>query len=166
MNIGRVSGSSTPTAITDVTTITAASAYPTPARQCSRPRPSSAQPKPSQRNRITRPIAAAGTVATPAHGVVKCATRLVSANTTTTTATSTYTRKRCNADSCTASGCGSVITSLGYPGPLRDLRVVLAVLPGVAARGQPGVGHPLSQHGGAVSQPVDPVDHVHHQMEA
>ena len=37
--------------------------------------------------------AAAGTVAMLAHGVVKCATRLVMANTTTTTAISMYVRK-------------------------------------------------------------------------
>ena len=107
MNIGRVSGSSAPTAITVTTNATAPAAYAAPDFQCSRPSPSSAQPRPLIRNQATSPIAATGTVTTLAHGVVKCAIRLVNASTTTTTATSTWMRKWCSAESCASSGCGS-----------------------------------------------------------
>lgn len=84
MNIGRVHGSAAPIAITETTRATAPSAYPAPARQCSRPSPSSVHPRPRARTRINRPTAAAGTVAILAHGVVKCAIRLVSVRMTTT----------------------------------------------------------------------------------
>src|SRR6516225_6177335 len=40
------------------------------------------------------------------------------------------------------------------PSPAADLRVVLAVLAGVAARGQARVGHPLTQHRGPAGQSV------------
>src|SRR5581483_6475588 len=50
MNIGRVCGSNTPTAITVTTSAVAPSAYAAPDFQSSRPRPSSAQPRPLNRN--------------------------------------------------------------------------------------------------------------------
>src|SRR5271166_72665 len=110
MNIGLVSGSSTPTAITVTTSAIAPSAYAAPDFQWSRPSPSSAQPRPLNRNNATSPTAAAGTVATLAHGVVKCATRLVSTSTTMTTATSTWIRNRCSAESCDTTGWVSTAT--------------------------------------------------------
>src|ERR1700733_16078354 len=107
MNIGRVHGSSAPIAITDTTTTTAPTAYAAPDLQCSRPSPSSAQPSPLTRNQVTSPTATTGTVTTPAHGVVKCASKFAHANTTTTTATSTWMRNWCSAESWASSGCGS-----------------------------------------------------------
>src|ERR1700733_4880756 len=52
------------------------------------------------------------------------------------------------------------------PLPARDLRVVLAVLAGVTTRGQPRIGHLLTEHRGPGGQPVHPVDDVHDQVEA
>src|ERR1700739_1645769 len=52
------------------------------------------------------------------------------------------------------------------PFPAADLRVGLTVLAGVTTRGQPRIGHLLTEHRGPAGQPVDPVDDVHDQVEA
>src|SRR5215471_1932794 len=53
----------------------------------------------------------------------------------------------------------------GVPLPVRDLRRVLAVLPGVRPAGNPLVHHQLPQMPGRAGQPGHPVDRVHHQVE-
>src|SRR4051812_19785200 len=53
-----------------------------------------------------------------------------------------------------------------FPRPLRDSRIVLAVLTRVTTRCQPYVGHPLAQHRSTAGQTVDAVDDVHDEMEA
>src|ERR1700712_4845407 len=128
MNIGRVSGNSAPTAMTAVTDAMAPAAYAAPDFQCSRPSPSSAQPRPLSRNHATKPTAATGTVTMLAQGVVKCAIRLVNVSTTTTTATSTWIRNWCSAESCASNGCGStaVLSTPDIPLGYRRLVAVTA----------------------------------------
>src|SRR6201986_4614228 len=53
-----------------------------------------------------------------------------------------------------------------HPFPVADLRVVLTVLAGVTTGGEARIGHLLTEHRGPAGQPVDPVDDLHHQVEA